>query len=58
MGDGWLGRWVGLIEVGFSFGLLLAFGVWQLRSMQRLRRLREAEEAAEAAQKAPEAPPQ
>ena len=51
-------RWVGLIEVGFSFGLLLAFGVWQLRSMQRLRRLREAEEAAEAAQKAPEAPPQ
>lgn len=41
-------RWVGLIEIAFSFGLVLAFGVWQLRSMRRLRREREAKEAAEA----------
>jgi hypothetical protein len=48
MGD----RWVGLIEVGFSFGLLLAFGLWQLRGLRRLRREREAKEAAEAARRA------
>jgi hypothetical protein len=41
-------RWVGLIEIAFSFGLVLAFGIWQLRSMRRLRREREAKEAAEA----------
>ena len=51
-------RWVGLIEVGFSFGLLLAFGLWQLRSVNRLRRAREAQESAQATQKVPEAPPQ
>jgi hypothetical protein len=40
-------RWVGLIEIAFSFGLVLAFGVWQLLSLRRLRREREAKEAAE-----------
>lgn len=46
-------RWVGLIEIGFSFGLLLAFGVWQLHSLRRLRRAREAEERKAAERAAP-----
>jgi hypothetical protein len=42
-------RWVGLIEIALTFGVVLVFGLWQLRSLARLRREREAKEAAEQA---------
>jgi hypothetical protein len=41
-------RWVGLIEVGLAFGVVLVFCLFQFRELRRLRRAREAKEAAEA----------
>ena len=40
--------WAKLVEVVLLFGALLAFGVWQLRSVDRDRRARLAREAAQA----------
>jgi hypothetical protein len=37
-------RYLGWIEMVFSFGLVLAFCVWQLLDLRRLRREREARE--------------
>ena len=40
--------WAKLVEVVLLFGALLAFGAWQLRSVDRDRRARLAREAAQA----------
>lgn len=34
----------GWIEIVFSFGIVLAFGVWQLMDLRKLRREREKNE--------------
>lgn len=33
-----IGSWVSLIELTAVFGLVIGFGIWQLRSLDRLDR--------------------